>query len=178
MGQVRGRGKKGTRYLADPSSYDKLPDRLGASAVFLAYRQKGPCTWKEAMDYAETLPDAPGRSTLESCDARLKEMKIIFPEEAAAPQEGAPSQEDGWPAEPAPAARIGFWGPRQRLSYWAYRRLQFKERKAADLARVRVIARFSAAISEGRPVDLNEIVADEYVRARREILGEEKDFLG
>ncbi len=115
MGQVRSRGKKGTRYLADPSSYGKVSDHLGASAVFFAYRHKGPCTWKEAMDYAETLPDAPERSTLESWDARLKQMMIIVPEEDAAPREAAPSQEDGRTTEPAPAAaRIGFWEHRER----------------------------------------------------------------
>ncbi|MEE9197679.1 MAG: hypothetical protein V3U45_06005 [bacterium] len=115
MGQVRGRGKKGTRYLADLSSYDKFSDHPGARAVLLAYVQKGPCTWKEAMDYAQTLPDATERSTLESWDARLKHMGIIVPEEDAAPQEGTPSQEDGRATEPAPVAvRVGFWEHRER----------------------------------------------------------------
>ena len=178
MGQVRGRGKKGTQYLADRSSFAKLPDYPGAKAMFLAYAQRGPCTWKEAMDYAEALPDAPERSTLEWWDARLKQEGLIVPvpEEDDALQEGAPPQEDAQPTEPAPAAAGGgLRGPRRRLSYLEYRRLQFKERKAAELARVRTIARFNAATSEGRYVDLNEIAADEYVRARREILGKVED---
>ena len=75
---------KGEKYvLDDERTFANLAPKTrpnAEAAVVLAYRMKGPCTTKAALEYARALPDPASIGSLKRADAVLKRAGIVITE--------------------------------------------------------------------------------------------------
>ncbi len=75
---------KGEKYvLDDERTFANLAPKTrpnAEAAVVLAYKMKGPCTTKAALEYARALPDPASIGSLKRADALLKRAGIVIPE--------------------------------------------------------------------------------------------------
>lgn len=150
--------RRGTRYLADKRTLENLPQNENA-AIVVGIVLGTPRTFTEAKNLAVKRGMKPG--TFGRWWTRARKEGWIVPEGALVSQ----ADDSPIPSDPSGKARsLGFFG---------YRYLQSLERKVGQHARVRVIARFREALEARELFDLNAVAAEEYLKSRREILGEE-----
>ncbi len=75
---------KGEKYvLDDERTFANLAQKTrpnAEAAVVLAYKMKGPCTTKAALEYARALPDPASIGSLKRADAVLKRAGIVITE--------------------------------------------------------------------------------------------------